>query len=246
MVGGADTGVNCGGCYALLLALAALVCAEAAEIIARPRLPSGYNTSIMSSTLLHTDEEADAGVYGAYLRAQDNADLLDIARHLDPDLYPARAHWAARELARRGLLETRVYSPAESVIRQMALGAFALALALVVLWAFLSPDAALGPSWPTGEMLPDGAPLSVVAGIFCVALLRGAVVWSVKLGAYWGLLLGLGGWSVWLLPRVLRRRARRDVWRLALLGFLALVLATALALAPGSAIPQLFAPPPGP
>ena len=200
----------------------------------------------MSSTLLNADEETDAGVYGAYLRAQSNADLLDIARHLDPELYPARAHWAARELARRGLLELRVYSPAESVIRQMALGAFALSLAIVLLWACLSPEAALGPSWPTGEMIPDGAPLSVVAGIFCVALLRGTVVWSVKLGAYWGLLLGLGGWSVWLLPRVLRRRARRDVWRLALFGFLALVLATAVALAPGSAIPQLFAPPPGP
>ncbi len=199
----------------------------------------------MSSTLLNADEEIDAGVYGAYLRAQDNADLLDIARHLDPDLYPARAHWAARELSRRGLLETRVYSPAESVIRQMALGAFALALAMVLLWAFLSPEAAAGPSWPTGEMLPDGAPLSVVAGIFCVSLLRGAVVWSVKLGAYWGLALGLGGWSVWLLPRVLRRRAKRDVWRLALFGFLALVLATAIALAPGSAVPLLFAPPDG-
>ena len=208
-----------------------------------PPLQVGYNASIMSSTLLHADEEADAGVYGAYLRAQDNADLLDIARHLDPELYPARAHWAARELSRRGLLELRVYSPAESIIRQMALAAFALALATVLLWALLSQEAAAGPSWPTGEMIPDGAPLSVVAGIFCVALLRGAVVWSVKLGAYWGLLLGLGGWSVWLLPRVLRRRARRDVWHLALFGFLALVLATALAFAPGSAIPQLFAPP---
>jgi len=36
----------------------------------------------MSSSLLHADEEADMGVYGAYLRAQTDTDLMDTALHV--------------------------------------------------------------------------------------------------------------------------------------------------------------------
>ena len=50
----------------------------------------------MSSSLLHADEETDMSVYGAYLRAQTDADLMDIALHLDPARYPARQSAAGR------------------------------------------------------------------------------------------------------------------------------------------------------
>ena len=81
----------------------------------------------MSSLLLHADEETDPGVYGAYLRAQADADLLDVARHLDPERYPARCDAAGREIRRRGLLQPQAFTRSEMAIRRLALGALALA-----------------------------------------------------------------------------------------------------------------------
>jgi len=149
----------------------------------------------MSSTLLHTDEETDSGVYGAYLRAQADSDLMDIARHLDPERYPA---------------------------------------------ALLTETDATGPSWPTGEMMPDGIPLSAVIRLFSVAILRGTVVWSAYLGFYPLLLLILGGWTMTRAWPVYLNRARADVWRLTTLAFAVLTLAVVLAAGPRSAVPTVF------
>ena len=200
----------------------------------------------MSLTLLHADEETDTGVYGVYLRAQSDGDLLDIAGHLDPERYPARCDAAGREVRRRGLLHAPVYSAAESVMRRLALFALALAAVTLALTLCLTPDDAAGPSWPTGEMLPDGTPMSEVMRLFGVAILRGLVVWSARFGVYPGLLLLLGGWAVGHVWPLFQRRARADVWRMAAFGFAVLLLAIFLAAGPHSAVPILFHPAPEP
>ena len=195
----------------------------------------------MSSSLLHADEETDMSVYGAYLRAQTDSDLMDIALHLDPQRYPARRDSAGRELHRRGLLQASDYTPAEIRVRFAALAAFALSFAVLLLTGLLTPADAAGPSWPTPDMLPDGLPLGEFTRLFAVALLRGAVIWSAHLGLFLVLPLWLGGWTVRFAPALRRGRARADVWRLALLGFAALALVLCAATGPRSAVPALFA-----
>ena len=194
----------------------------------------------MSSSLLNADEETDMGVYGAYLRAQSDTDLMDIALHLDPERYPARRDTAGRELHRRGLLHTPAYTGAEAVIRYAALAAFALSLVVMALTVLLTPADAAGPSWPTGDMLTDGMPMGEFTRLFVVALLRGMVVWGTHLGLFLVLPAWLGGWAVRFALPVRRHRARADVWRLALLGFASLFVSLCLAVRPGSAVPSLF------
>lgn len=194
----------------------------------------------MSYALLHADEEAEPGVYGAYLRAQADIDLLDIARHLDPERYPARCDAAWREMRRRGLLHTPAYTATEGFIRYLALSALGLAVVTLALAALLTSDDAAGPSWPTGEMLPDGAPLSLVARVFAVAILRGIVVWSARFGLFPLLLAPLGGWLLAQVRGLGRQRVRTDVLRLALLSLCILVFALGLATNPQSAVPSLF------
>ena len=194
----------------------------------------------MSYALLHADEEAEPGVYGAYLRAQADADLLDILRHLDPERYPARCDAAGRELRRRGLLHTPAYTPTEAAMRYLALGALALAAVTLLLAALLTPGDAAGPPWPTGEMLPDGVRLSVVIRLFAVAILRGIVFWGARFGLFTLLIVPLGGWLLGQWGTRRRRRARTDALRLAALGLAALLLAMTLAALPGSAVPSLF------
>lgn len=195
----------------------------------------------MSSSLLHADEETDVGVYGAYLRAQSDADLLDIALHLNPDKYPARLDIAGRELRRRGLLHGPAYTPAELAVRRLSLAALALSLILLALTWFLTPADAAGPPWPTPDMLTDGMPMGEFTRLFVVALLRGSVVWGAHLGFFLLPALYLGGWAVRFAVPALRGRARAEVWRLALLGFAALILAVGVADGPKSAVPALFA-----
>ena len=194
----------------------------------------------MSSSLLHADEETDAGVYGAYLRAQSDSDLLDIALHLNPEKYPARLDIAGREMRRRGLLHRPAYTAAELAVRRLALAALALALILLALTAVLTPTDAAGPSWPTPDMLTDGMPMGEFTRLFVVALLRGAVLWGAHLGFFLLLPLYLGGWVVRFAVPSLRRQARAEVWRLALIGFAALTLAAFVAAGPHSAVPALF------
>lgn len=195
----------------------------------------------MSSSLLHADEETDMGVYGAYLRAQTDSDLMDIALHLDPQRYPARLDSAGRELHRRGLLQSSAYTPAEAAVRNAALAAFALSFVVLLLTLLLTPADAAGPSWPTPDMLPDGLPMSEFTRLFAVALLRGAVLWGTHLGLFLILLAYLGGWVLRFALPLRRGRARTDVWRLALLGFAALFGSLCTALSPSSAVPALFA-----
>lgn len=194
----------------------------------------------MSSSLLHVDEEADMGVYGAYLRAQSDTDLMDIALHLDPEKYPARRDTAGRELRRRGLLQASAYTASEASIRYAALLALALSLIVGALTVMLTPTDAAGPSWPTPGMLPDGLPMGEFTRLFVVALLRGAVVWGAHLGVFLILPVFLGGWTLRYAAAVRRRRARADVWGLALLGFAALAAALGTAIGPDSAVPTLF------
>ena len=195
----------------------------------------------MPSSLLHADEETDMGVYGAYLRAQSDPDLLDIVLHLDPEKYPARCDTAGRELRRRGLGHGPAYTPAEAAVRRLAVAALTLALVVLTLTGMLTDADAAGPSWPTPEMLPDGMPFGEVARLFGVGLLRGAVLWSSHLGLFFGLPVFLGGWAVRFAVPVRRLRARADVWCLAVIGFAALALALGVAAGPNSAVPSLFA-----
>ncbi len=195
----------------------------------------------MSSSLLHTDEETDMGIYGAYLRAQTDTDLMDIALHLDPQRYPARLDSAGRELHRRGLLHSSAYTPAESAVRNAALAAFALSFIVLLLTLLLTLTDAAGPSWPTPDMLPDGLPMGEFTRLFAVALLRGAVIWGAHFGFFLILPAYLGGWVLRFALPLRRGRARADVWRLALLGFAALFGSLCTAIGPSSAVPALFA-----
>lgn len=195
----------------------------------------------MSSSLLHADEETDMGVYGAYLRAQTDTDLLDIALHLDPQKYPARLDSAGRELHRRGLLHASAYTAAEIRVRYAALAAFGLSFLVLLLTLLLTPADAAGPPWPTPDMLPDGLPMGEFTRLFAVALLRGAVLWAAHFGAFLVLPLWLGVWALRFALPVRRRRARADVWRLALLAFAALLLSLSAAVGPNSTVPALFA-----
>ena len=196
----------------------------------------------MSFALLHADEETEPGVYGAYLRAQADADLLDILLHLDPERYPARLDAAGRELRRRGLLQAPAYNATEAIMRRLALGALALAAVLLLLTVLLTPADASGPSWPTAEMLPDGIPLSLVSHMFGVAILRGVVFWSARFAVFTLLIAPLGGWLLGQVFTGRRRRARADVLRLVSLSLAVLVGAIILATLPGSAVPSLFDP----
>ena len=195
----------------------------------------------MSSSLLHADEETDMGVYGAYLRAQTDSDLLDIALHLDPQRYPARSDSAGRELHRRGLLHSCAYTPAEAAVRNAALAAFALSFIVLLLTLLLTPGDAAGPAWPTPDMLPDGLPMGEFTRLFAVALLRGAVIWGTHLGVFLILPAYLGGWVLRFALPLFRGRARGDVWRLAWIGFAALFGSLCMAVSPSSAVPALFA-----
>ena len=157
-----------------------------------------------------------------------------------PSANPARVDAAGREIQRRGLLHTPAYTATEGVMRYLALGALALASATLLLTALLTPDAAAGPSWPTGEMLPDGTPVSVVAGIFAVAILRGIVVWCAHFGVFTLLLAPLGGWLLGQIRNLCPRRVRADVLRLTSFALCLLLLAMGLASGPRSAVPALF------
>lgn len=199
----------------------------------------------MTQVLHRTDEETDVGAYGAYLRAQSDADLFDILRHLDPERYPARLDAAQREAGRRHVLQFPVYTPQEYAIRSVALAALALAGVTLALALLLTPQAASGPLWPDSEALPDGVAVSRIFLLYTISLLRGMVEWSVHLGFYAGAFLVLGYWTLTRAMRLRRRRARADVWRLVALAWAVLVITQFLASIPASAIPDLFSPPDG-
>lgn len=196
----------------------------------------------MTFTLLEADEESDMGVYGAYLRAQTDDDLLDITRHLDPERYPARCDAAGRELRRRGMLHSPAYTSTEAMMRGFALIALALAVVTLALSVVLTPKDALGPSWPTGEMLPDGIKVTVVARLFIVAILRGIVFWGARFGLFTCLIALLGGWLLGQIRGLHRHRTRTDVLQLACLSVCVLLLAMLVAAGPHSAVPLIFDP----
>lgn len=199
----------------------------------------------MTQVLHQADEETDVGAYGAYLRAQTDADLLDIVRHLDPQQYPARLDAAEREARRRHVLQLPVYTAPEYVIRCAALAALALAAVTLALARLLTPELAAGPLWPDSEALHEGVPVSQILLLYTVSVLRGAVVWGVHLGLYAGAFVALGFWTLTRAVPLTRHRARADVWRLAALAWAALIAVVVLAAAPGSAVPALFAAPNG-
>ena len=193
--------------------------------------------------LLHqTDEETDAGAYGAYLRAQSSADLLDIAQHLNPETYPARLDAARREMQRRRLLNTPLCTEAEYLVRRLAVAALLLAGTTLALAFFLTPAVAEGPAWPNLDTLRADTPSNVVIGIYCVAVLRAVVFWSARLGFYCWILGGLAYWVCSQALALRHRQVRSDVWRLALLAFCVLSASLAFALSPLSAIPTIFQP----
>ena len=194
----------------------------------------------MPSTLLHADEETDPSAYGAYLRAQSDDDLLDVARHLDPALYPARCDAAGREIRRRRLWQREAFTAEEMAVRRLALFTFTLAgVTLGLAWGLTPADAA-GPAWPTGDMIPDGMPMSEFVRLFAVALVRGAVVWGARFGVYGFLLAGLGAWVCGRSRAAVRGRTRRDAWWLAALAVAALAVAVCAASGPQSSVPLLF------
>ena len=194
----------------------------------------------MAYALHEVDEETDVGAFQAYLRAQSNADLFDIAQHLDAERYPARKDAARRELSRRRVFPLHVYTANEYAVRYLALFSLALSAATLALSALLTPEEAAAPDWP--EDIPDGMPVTRVMRMVGVALLRGVVVRGVHWGVYPLLWAILGGWTLFQAVRLRRRRTRADVWRFVALAWVILSAAIGISGVPGSAVAQLFAP----
>lgn len=192
----------------------------------------------MAQALHEVDEETDVGAYQAYLRAQTDSDLYDIAQHINAEGYPARADAAQRELRRRRVLRTPIYTPKEYAIRYAALFAFGLAFITLPLTLLLTPQDVAGPAWPT--VIPDGVTTLQVIRLFVTATLREMIVWSVHLGLYGMTLTALAYWTLSRGIALLRHRARTDVWRLVALATMTLVIVIGSAVAPGSSIPDLF------
>ena len=124
----------------------------------------------------------------------------------------------AAKIRRRRLWQREAFTAEEMAVRRLALFTFALAgVTLGLAWGLTPADAA-GPAWPTGDMIPDGMPMSELVRLFAVAIGRGAVVWGARFGVYGLLLAGLGAWVCGRSRAALRGRTRRDAWWLAALG----------------------------
>lgn len=204
-------------------------------------LSFGYNYS-MPYTLHQVDEETDTGVYQTYLRAQTEADLLDILHHLDPERYPARLDAAQRELRRRRVLHLPGYTSTEYTIRFLCMAAFAVSLVTLALAALLhEPDAAML-NGPGATSLQDGMPVSRIIFLMLLVVLQTIVTAGVRLGLYPLFVAVLAWWTLSRALPVRRRQARADVWRLALSACLTLLFSVLLACNPDSALPDLFSP----
>ena len=189
--------------------------------------------------LLEKDEETDAGVFTAYLRAQSDADLMDIVLHMDPERYPARVDAARRETLRRRVLPVTVHGTEERFIRGLALAALALAVPFVLLTALLTADDLAAPAGQDFDRIPDGTPVSALMRLALLGLLRVLVAGSAHLALLPLALLALGGW---LTVRAGSHAIRADVKRLVLLSCLVSLAAFLFAAAPFSRVPGLFDP----
>lgn len=196
----------------------------------------------MPYTLHQVDEETDTSVYQTYLRAQTEADLLDILRHLDPQRYPARLDAAQRELRRRHVLHLPGYTPWEYAIRFLCIVAFALSLATLSLALLLREDDVAVLAGPGATSLQDGMHVSRIIALMLAITLQTVVTAGVRLAAYPLLLLVLAWWVLSRALPVHRRQARADVWHLALAACLTLLVSVLAACNPHSALPDLFSP----
>ena len=186
--------------------------------------------------LLEKDEETDSGVYAAYLRAQNDADQLDIARHLDPERYPARVDAARREAERRRVLPVAVYSLEERTVRGLCVAAWLHAAVILLLTLLLTPADAAEPRWPDMDRVPDGTSAAEIMRRALLGGLRAVFVGGAHIGLAPLFLLLLIGW---LLLRAPRRAVRVEVKWDALAAVAALAAAFCLAAAPFSHVPEL-------
>lgn len=188
------------------------------------------------NVLLEADEEVNSGVYAAYLRAQGDADLLDILQHLDPECYPLRADAVRREAARRRVLPLTVHGPEERFFRGLAVVSFLISGLFVLLTLLLTAQDAAGPRWPSLDTIPDGTPAGEVMREVLVGILRAGTVGVVDLMLLPLLLLTLAGW---LLTRARARTIRADVKWLVLSALVLLAGAVTLTASPWSQVPHL-------
>ncbi len=186
--------------------------------------------------LLEKDEETDSGVYAAYLRAQSDDDLLDIARHLDAERYPARVDAARREADRRRVLPITVYGLEERFIRGLCVTVWLYAAAVLLLTLLLTSADAAGPRWLALDHVPDGTSAAELMRRALLGFLRAIFVDGVRMGLAPLLLLTLTGW---LFARALRSTVRPEVTWAALAAALALIAVFCLAAAPWSHVPEL-------
>ena len=194
-------------------------------------------------TLHKADEEVDTGTYQTYLRAQSDADLLDIVCHLDAARYPARLDAARRETFRRHVLHVPAYTIAEYAIRYAAVFAICLATVTLLLTALLSGSAGLA-AVSNGPMFTDDLPVSRILLLLLIETLRGIVTFGIRLGLYPMLMGVLTWWMVSRAPHLRSHHARADVWRCALFGLAVLTVATLIASSSGSRLPELMPPAP--
>jgi hypothetical protein len=186
--------------------------------------------------LLERDEELDSGVYGAYLRAQSDADLLDILQHLDPERYPFRVDAVRRETQRRHVLPVTVYSLEERFIRGLCVMGLIYAVAVLLLTLLLTQTDAAGPRWLSLDAVPAGTSAAELMRCTVLGFLRAIVVDGAQMGVPPLLWLILAGW---LLYRALKRSIRREVKWDALAILVIFIAVFCLAAAPFSHVVEL-------
>ena len=192
----------------------------------------------MHAALIASDEEVDTGPYTRYLRGLTDADLWDIARHADPEAYPARCDMVAREIRRRGSVARALYSPAEFAVRCVSVAGICLcAVPLLLAW-LLDPATARGGDWPDAAALSEGVSAQRVLTLLLIGSLRVTLLICVRTGLF-PLLIGTLAAYLTGNVRVLRDSSpARDVGRLA---FAALVVLLVTVWMTGhSAVPLVF------
>lgn len=187
-------------------------------------------------SLLEADEEVDSSVYAAYLRAQSDADLLDILLHLDPERYPARVDAARRETLRRRVTPVTVYSLEERFIRGMAMVSFVFSGILLLLMALLTPTEAALARWPDLDVMPTGTTAGEIMLRLLLGVLRALISGSVLFALPPLLLFILGGW---LLIRGWSRTVRRDAKSIVAGSLVALCAVLLLAASSWSNVPTI-------
>lgn len=192
----------------------------------------------MNAALIASDEEVDTGPYTRYLRARTDAELWDIARHTDPEAYPARCDMVAREIRRRGSVASARYTPGQFAVRCLSVAGIGLCVVPLLLASLLDPATARTGDWPDAAALSEGVSAQRVLTLLLIGSLRVTLNVCVRTGVFPLLIVILTAYLTVNIRAMRDSSPARDVERLA---FAALVVLLVTVWVTGhSAVPLVF------